>query len=57
MLHGSIPLVSTRENVANRMNQPCISKPTDARVRVARLWLVHVAFGAMDGTVSGRAFG
>jgi len=39
------------------MNQAFISKPTFARARVSGLWLDHVAFGAMDGTVSGRAIG
>jgi hypothetical protein len=39
------------------MNQAFISKPTVAQVRVSGHWLGHVAFGAMDGTVSGRAIG
>lgn len=39
------------------MNPTRISKPSTARPRVACLWLAHVAFGAMDGTVSGRAIG
>jgi hypothetical protein len=39
------------------MNATFISKPTSARPRVACLWLVHVAFGAMDAAVSGRTIG
>jgi hypothetical protein len=39
------------------MEQTFISKPTSALARVACLWLVHTAFGAMDAAVSGRTIG
>lgn len=39
------------------MEQAFISKPSCALPRVTGHWLVRVALGAMDGTVSGRAIG
>jgi hypothetical protein len=39
------------------MDRTFISKPFTAQPRVACHWLVRVASGAMDGTVSGRTIG
>ena len=50
-------LYESLEESSEDMNATFISKPSIAQPRVTCLWLVHVAFGAMNGTVSGRTIG
>jgi len=57
LLHGSIRSVRTTESFSRDMEKTFISKPTSALARVACLWLVHTAPGAMDAAVSGRTIG